>query len=181
MKTCVCNLFFNFLDRKGTLRPSKYNLVNLLLFVPLAFLSSLMVQWRHLDHLPLHVQNVIEDHLKQLLHSWRCNPATVNGFSCWSHWPVLLDIIPNLNRRLLPKGQDFFWVSWQKQISLKIVILALLHMLLIVCRSAVSIPVAYFLKTCDICEMVLCEQTTHFTVACYCIQPKAHLCNNHAV
>ncbi len=37
------------------------------------------------------------------------------------------------------------------------------------------------LKTCDICGIVLCDKTAHFRVAFYCGQPKAHLCNNHAV
>ncbi len=39
----------------------------------------------------------------------------------------------------------------------------------------------YSLKTCDICGIVLCNKTAHFTVAFYCGQLKAHLCNNHAV
>ncbi len=46
---------------------------------------------------------------------------------------------------------------------------------------AVSTPIACFLKTCDICCIVLCDKTAHFRVAFYCGQPKAHLCNNHAV
>ncbi len=29
--------------------------------------------------------------------------------------------------------------------------------------------------------IVLCDKTAHFRVAFYCGQPKAHLCNNHAV
>ncbi len=46
---------------------------------------------------------------------------------------------------------------------------------------AVSMPIARSLKTCDICGIVLCDKTAHFRVAFYCVQPKAHLCNNHAV
>ncbi len=46
---------------------------------------------------------------------------------------------------------------------------------------AVSMPIVRSLKTCDICGIVLCDKTAHFTVAFYCGQPKAHLCNNHAV
>ncbi len=46
---------------------------------------------------------------------------------------------------------------------------------------AVSMPFARFLKTCNICVIVLCDKTAHFRVAFYCGQPKAHLCNNHAV
>ncbi len=46
---------------------------------------------------------------------------------------------------------------------------------------AVSMPIAHSLKTCDICGIVLCYKTAHFRVAFYCGQPKAHLCNNHAV
>ncbi len=37
------------------------------------------------------------------------------------------------------------------------------------------------LKTCDICGIELCDKTAHFTVAFYCGQPKAHLCNNDTV
>ncbi len=33
----------------------------------------------------------------------------------------------------------------------------------------------------QICGIVLCDKTAHFRVAFYCGQPKAHLCNNHAV
>ncbi len=47
--------------------------------------------------------------------------------------------------------------------------------------SAVSMPIARSLKTCDICGIVLCDKTAHFRVAFYCGQHKAHLCNNHAV
>ncbi len=36
-------------------------------------------------------------------------------------------------------------------------------------------------QNCDICGIVLCDITAHFRVAFYCGQPKAHLCNNHAV
>ncbi len=46
---------------------------------------------------------------------------------------------------------------------------------------AVSMPIACSLKTCDICGIVLCDKTEHFRVVFYCGQPKAHLCNNHAV
>ncbi len=47
--------------------------------------------------------------------------------------------------------------------------------------TAVSLPIACSLKTCDICGIVLCDKTAHFRVAFYCGQPKTHLCNNHAV
>ncbi len=46
---------------------------------------------------------------------------------------------------------------------------------------AVSMPIARSFKTCDICGIVLCDKTAHFRVELYCGQPKAHLCNNHAV
>ncbi len=48
---------------------------------------------------------------------------------------------------------------------------------------AVSMPIARSLKTCDICGIVLCDKTEHYTVAIYCGQPKAHphTHNNHAV
>ncbi len=39
----------------------------------------------------------------------------------------------------------------------------------------------YGVKTCDICGIVLRDKTAHFRVVFYCGQPKAHLCNNHAV
>ncbi len=51
----------------------------------------------------------------------------------------------------------------------------------------VNIPIARSLKTCDICGMCdkitvfICDKTAHFRVAFYYGQPKAHLCNNHAV
>ncbi len=48
-------------------------------------------------------------------------------------------------------------------------------------HSSISMPIARSLKTCDICGIVLCDKTAHFRVAFYCGQPKAHLCNNHAV
>ncbi len=41
--------------------------------------------------------------------------------------------------------------------------------------------IARSLKTCDICGIVLCDKTTHFRVAFYCGQPKAHLCYNNAL
>ncbi len=47
--------------------------------------------------------------------------------------------------------------------------------------SAVSMPITRSLKTCITCVIVLCDKTAHFSVAFYCGQPKAHLCNNHAV
>ncbi len=36
-------------------------------------------------------------------------------------------------------------------------------------------------QTCDISGIELCDKTAPFRVAFYCGQPKAHLCNNHAV
>ncbi len=47
---------------------------------------------------------------------------------------------------------------------------------------AVSMPIPRSLKTCKICGIVLDDKTfAHFRVTFYCGQPKAHLCNNHAV
>ncbi len=46
---------------------------------------------------------------------------------------------------------------------------------------AVSMPIARSLKTCGIFGILLCDKTAHFRVAFFCGQPKAHLCNNHAV
>ncbi len=47
--------------------------------------------------------------------------------------------------------------------------------------SCSSMLIACSFKTCDICCIVLCNKTAHFRVTFYCGQPKAHLCNNHAV
>ena len=47
--------------------------------------------------------------------------------------------------------------------------------------TAVRMPIARSHKTCDICGIVLCDKTAHFRAAFYFGQPKAHLCNNHAV
>ncbi len=47
--------------------------------------------------------------------------------------------------------------------------------------SAVSMPIERSLKTYGICGIVLCDKTAHFRVVFYCGQPKAQLCNNHAV
>jgi hypothetical protein len=46
---------------------------------------------------------------------------------------------------------------------------------------AVSMPISHSLKTWDIFDIVLCDKTAHFRVACYCPQHKVHLCNDHAV
>ena len=46
---------------------------------------------------------------------------------------------------------------------------------------AVNMPIAHSLKTCDICGIALCDKTAHFRVSFYCGQPKAYLCNDHAV
>ncbi len=48
-------------------------------------------------------------------------------------------------------------------------------------NSSGGLPIARCRKTCDICGIVLCDKSAHFRVAFYCGQPKAHLCNNHAV
>ena len=40
---------------------------------------------------------------------------------------------------------------------------------------------ARYLKTWDICGIVLCDKTAHFRVVIYCPQHKVHLCNNHGV
>ena len=46
---------------------------------------------------------------------------------------------------------------------------------------AVNMAIARSLKTCDISGIVLYDKSVHSRVAFYCEQPKAHLCNNHAV
>ncbi len=46
---------------------------------------------------------------------------------------------------------------------------------------AVSMPIARSPQNLQHLWHVLCDKTAHFKVAFYCGQPKAHLCNNHAV
>ncbi len=53
--------------------------------------------------------------------------------------------------------------------------------MLIFTALIVSMPIARSLKICNICGIVLCDKTAHFRVDFYCGQPKAHLCNNHAI
>ncbi len=101
---------------------------------------------------------------------WRCwmwrswAGVVTRGLRLWG-W---LDVLPNslkcLWRRLMVEKWTFN--SWATAL---------------VDIPAVSMPIARSLKTCDICDIVLCDKTAHFRVAFYCGQPKAHLCNNHAV
>ena len=46
---------------------------------------------------------------------------------------------------------------------------------------AVRMPIAYSLKTWDICGIVLCDKIAHFKVAFSSSEHKVHLCNDHAV
>lgn len=43
-----------------------------------------------------------------------------------------------------------------------------------------SMPIVLFLKTRNICGIVLCNKTAHCRAAFYCDRLKKHLCNNHA-
>ncbi len=79
-----------------------------------------------------------------------------------------LDVLPNSLKRLWRQLMAEKWTFNSRATAL-------------VDIPAVSMPIAHSLKTCDICGIVLCDRTAHFRVAFYCGQPKAHLCNNHAV
>ncbi len=65
--------------------------------------------------------------------------------------------------------------AYGREINIKFTATALMDI------PAVSMPIAHYLKTCDIFGIVLCDKAAHFRVAFYCGQPKAHLCNNHTV
>ncbi len=65
--------------------------------------------------------------------------------------------------------------AYGREINIKFTATALVDI------PAVSMPIAHYLKTCDIFGIVLCDKAAHFRVAFYCGQPKAHLCNNHTV
>jgi hypothetical protein len=45
----------------------------------------------------------------------------------------------------------------------------------------ISMPITHFLKTWEICGIVLCDKSGHFRVVFYCPQHKVQLCNHHAV
>ncbi len=89
---------------------------------------------------------------------------TWSGLRLWGR----LDVLPNSLKRL------WRWLKVEKW-TLNSRATALMDI------PAVSMPIAHSLKTCDICGIVLCDKTAHFRVTFYCGQPKAHLCNNHAV
>ncbi len=97
---------------------------------------------------------------------WRCwmwrswAGVVTRGLRLWGR----LDVLPNSLKRLIVDKWTFN--SWATAL---------------VDIPADGMPIARSLKTCDICGIVLCDKTAHFRVAFYCGQPKAHLCNNHAV
>ncbi len=96
---------------------------------------------------------------------WRSWASVVTrGLRLWGR----LDVLPNSLKRLWRWLMVEKWTfnSWAT---------ALVYI------TAVSMPIARSLKTCDICGIVLCDKTANFRVAFYCGQTKAHLCNNHAV
>ncbi len=101
---------------------------------------------------------------------WRCwmwrswAGAVTHGLRLWGRLDVLPNSLKCLWRQLMVEKWTFN--SWATAL---------------VDIPAVSMPIARSLKTCDICGIVLCDKTAHFIVAFYCGQPKAHLCNNHAV
>ncbi len=94
--------------------------------------------------------------------SWAC--VVTRGLRLWGQLDVMPNSLKRLWRRLMVEKWTFN--SWATSL---------------VDIPAVSMPIACSLKTCDICGIVLCDKTTHFRVAFYCGQPKAHMCNNHAV
>ncbi len=99
---------------------------------------------------------------------WRCwmwrswAGVVTRGLRLWGRLDVLPNSLKRLWRRLMVDG-----LCSQATALVDI--------------PAVSMPIARSLKTCDICGIVLCDKTAHFRVAFFCVQPKAHLCNNHAV
>ncbi len=101
---------------------------------------------------------------------WRCwmwrswAGVVTHGLQLWGR----LDVLPNSLKRLWRRLMVEKWTFNSRATAL-------------VDIPAVSMPIAHSLKTFDICGIVLCDKTAHFRVACYCVQPKAHLCNNHAV
>ncbi len=101
---------------------------------------------------------------------WRCwmwrswAGVVTRGLRLWGR----LDVLPNSLKRLWKWFMVEKWTFNSQATAL-------------VDIPAVSMPIARSLKTCNICGIVLCDKTAHFRVAFYCGQPKAHLCNNHAV
>ncbi len=101
---------------------------------------------------------------------WRCwmwrswAGVVTRGLRLWGR----LDVLPNSLKRLWRRLMVEKWTFNSRATAL-------------VDIPAVSMPITHSLKTCDICGIVLCDKTAHFRVAFYCGQPKAHLCNNHAV
>ncbi len=101
---------------------------------------------------------------------WRCwmwrswDGVVIRGLQLWGR----LDVLPNFLKRLWRQLMEEKWTfdSWATAL---------------VDIPAVSMPIARSLKTFDICGIVLCDKTAHFRVVFYCVQSKAHLCNNHAV
>ncbi len=101
---------------------------------------------------------------------WRCwmwrswAGADTRGLRLWGR----LDVLPNSLNRL------WRWLMVEKWTFNS-------RATVLVDIPAVSMPIVYSLKTCNICDIVLFDKTAHFRVTFYCGQPKAHLCNNHAV
>ncbi len=96
---------------------------------------------------------------------WRSWAGVVTrGLRLWGRLDLLQDSLKCLWRRLMVEK----WTvnSWATAL---------------VDIPAVSMPITRSLKTYGICGIVLCDITAHFRVVFYCGQPKAHLCNNHAV
>ncbi len=101
---------------------------------------------------------------------WRCwmwrswAGVVTRGLRLWGR----LDVLPNSLKRFWRRLMVEKWTFNSRATAL-------------VDIPAVSMPIARSLKTCNICGIVLCDKTAHFRVSFYCGQPKAHLCNNHAV
>ncbi len=101
---------------------------------------------------------------------WRCwmwrfwAGVITRGLRLWG----LLDVLPNSLKRL-----------WRQLMVEKLTFNSRATALVDI--PAVSMTIERSFKTCKICGIELCDKTAHFKVAFYCDQPKAYLCNNHAV
>ncbi len=101
---------------------------------------------------------------------WRCwmwrswAGVVTRGLRLWG----LLDVLPNSLKCLWRRLMVEKWTFNSRATAL-------------VDIPALTMPIARYLKTCDICGIVLWDKTAHFRVAFYFGQPKAHLFNYYAI
>ncbi len=96
---------------------------------------------------------------------WRSWAGVItHGLRLWGQLDVLPNSLKRLWRWLIVEKWTFN--SWAT---------------VLVDIPVVSMPIARSLKICNICGIVLWDKAAHFRVVFYCGQPKASLCNNHAV